>query len=37
MSTTHSIIGGIMGMALVFAGGNAVVWYASTTKFPYIT
>ena len=27
VSTTHSVIGGIIGMALAFKGGDAVVWY----------
>ena len=26
VSTTHSIIGGVVGFALVFGGGNAVIW-----------
>jgi phosphate/sulfate permease len=30
-------VGGIMGFALVFGGSNAVVWYAKSDKFPYIT
>lgn len=36
VSTTHSIIGGILGFALVFGGGKAVTWYKATDKFPYI-
>jgi solute carrier family 20 (sodium-dependent phosphate transporter) len=36
VSTTHSIIGGIMGFALVFGGGNAVVWYEPKSEFPYV-
>ena len=36
VSTTHSIIGGVVGFALVFGGGNAVTWYSRTNKFPYI-
>ena len=30
-------VGGILGFALVFGGNSAVVWYAKTTKFPYIS
>lgn len=26
VSTTHAIIGGVVGFALVFGGGNAVTW-----------
>ncbi|KAI8476390.1 MAG: phosphate transporter [Monoraphidium minutum] len=37
VSTTHSIIGGVVGFALVFGGGNAVIWYAKTSTFPYIS
>lgn len=36
VSTTHSIIGGIIGFALVFGGGNAVVWYEPKADFPYV-
>lgn len=36
VSTTHSIIGGIIGFSLVFGGGNAVVWYEPKADFPYI-
>lgn len=36
VSTTHSIIGGIMGFALVFAGADGVVWYEPTKDFPYV-
>eukprot|EP00878_Enallax_costatus_P011868 GHUV01012391.1.p1 GENE.GHUV01012391.1~~GHUV01012391.1.p1 ORF type:complete len:555 (+),score=131.20 GHUV01012391.1:828-2492(+) len=36
VSTTHSIIGGIIGFALVYGGGNAVVWYEPKPDFPYI-
>jgi len=37
VSTTHSIIGGIMGFALVSGGGGAVSWMKSTPDFPYVT
>ncbi|KAF6262371.1 phosphate transporter [Scenedesmus sp. NREL 46B-D3] len=36
VSTTHSIIGGVIGFALVFGGGNAVVWYEPKAEFPYV-
>jgi sodium-dependent phosphate transporter len=29
-------VGGIIGFALVFGGGDAVVWYAPAKDFPYI-
>lgn len=36
VSTTHSIVGGIIGFALAFGGGSAVVWYEPKADFPYI-
>jgi sodium-dependent phosphate transporter len=36
VSTTHSIVGGIIGFALAFGGVNAVVWYEPKADFPYI-
>jgi len=35
VSTTHSIIGGIVGFALAFKGGEAVVWNEETLEFPF--
>eukprot|EP00798_Chlamydomonas_sp_ICE-L_P009661 gene9661-8484_t len=35
ISTTHSIIGGIVGFALVFNGPSGVVWEESQTGFPF--
>jgi solute carrier family 20 (sodium-dependent phosphate transporter) len=36
VSTTHSAVGSIVGMSIACAGWDAVVWYRSTTSFPYI-
>jgi len=37
VSTTHSIIGGIMGFALVFGGAKGVNWSTKTDTFPYVS
>lgn len=37
VSTTHSIIGGIIGFALAFGGGAAVTWYEPKSEFPYVS
>ena len=36
VSTTHSCVGGMVGMTLVTGGTDCVIWYASTDSFPYI-
>eukprot|EP00775_Hariotina_reticulata_P009363 gene9363-9526_t len=36
VSTTHSIIGGIIGFALAFGGTGAVTWYEPRKDFPYV-
>lgn len=36
VSTTHSVIGGIMGMAITARGMNAVVWYGTKDEAPYV-
>jgi solute carrier family 20 (sodium-dependent phosphate transporter) len=36
VSTTHSIIGGVVGFALVFGGAKSVTWYKRTDTFPFI-
>jgi len=35
VSTTHSIIGGIIGFALCFKGRDAVIWNVETEEFPF--
>ncbi|CAL8471759.1 g11301 [Coccomyxa elongata] len=35
VSTTHTTVGGVVGMALVLRGGSAVMWHASKSEFPY--
>ncbi len=36
VSTTHSIIGAIMGFALVYGGINGVIWSKQIGSFPYV-
>ena len=35
VSTTHSIVGAIIGMSVTAKGFNSVVWYSHTNTFPY--
>eukprot|EP00775_Hariotina_reticulata_P006399 gene6399-6630_t len=37
VSTTHSIIGGVLGFGLVYGGADVIVWAGRRNDFPYIT
>jgi sodium-dependent phosphate transporter len=36
VSTTHSIVGAIMGMSIVAKGPSSVLWSAKQDAFPYL-
>lgn len=36
VSTTHSTVGSIIGMAIAYGGPNCVVWQKRTDIFPYL-
>ena len=36
VSTTHSCVGGMIGMTLVTGGSNCVIWYEETESFPWV-
>ena len=36
VSTTHSTIGGIVGMAMTYRGPSCVVWHEDTDVFPFL-
>ena len=36
VSTTHSCVGGMVGMTLVTGGWDCVIWYKATDYFPWI-
>ena len=37
VSTTHSCVGGMIGMTIAIAGTNCVIWYKYVDNFPYIS
>ncbi len=37
VSTTHSCVGGMIGMTMVLKGSDCVIWYKSVETFPYIS
>ena len=36
VSTTHSCVGGMIGMTMVARGSNCVTWLAKSNEFPYV-
>ena len=36
VSTTHSTVGGIVGMAMAYRGAECVVWYEKEDVFPFL-
>ena len=36
VSTTHSCIGGMIGMTIAIKGSNCVIWYTPKNTFPYV-
>ena len=36
VSTTHSIVGGILGFSMAYGGPRAILWYMPTNEFPYM-
>ena len=36
VSTTHSCVGGMIGMTIAIAGSDCVIWYKKLNTFPYI-
>lgn len=36
VSTTHSTVGGIVGMAMAYRGADCIVWYEEADKFPFL-
>jgi hypothetical protein len=35
VSTTHTTVGAVVGMALVLQGSSAVMWHTSSSTFPF--
>lgn len=36
VSTTHSCVGGMIGMAMILKGNDCVIWYKPVDTFPYV-
>jgi len=36
VSTTHSCVGGMIGMTMLAGGSDCVIWYKQTDSFPYV-
>ena len=36
VSTTHSTVGGIVGMTITYGGAGCVLWYEKADMFPYL-
>ena len=36
VSTTHSCVGGMVGMTIALKGSNCVIWYKPISTFPYV-
>ena len=36
VSTTHSCVGGMIGMTIVTGGSNCVIWYKASDSFPWV-
>ena len=36
VSTTHSCVGGMIGMAMALKGADCVIWYKPVDTFPYV-
>ena len=37
VSTTHSCVGGMVGMTIALAGSECVIWYKPIETFPFVT